>query len=90
MSVIAVAWSSAEYISGSLQLSTADRIGTNSTNSVDGIITATATVTNNANVAGELVLESTLRVTAVEASVVTCISSADGRTESIRFFISGT
>ena len=89
MSVLNLAWSSTEYISGSLQLSTADRLGAVSTSSINGNITATATVTNTANVAGELVLESMLRITAVVASTVTCKSSADG-TASIEFFMSGT
>ena len=90
LSVLVLGWSSDEYIE-SLQLSTADMIGhVETSTSMDGIVTATATVTNNTNVNGELILESTLRITAVEASVVTCISSADGGTESIRFSISGT
>ena len=90
MPAITLAWSSAEYISTSLQFSTADRLGEVSTSSMDGVITATATVTNNTNVTGELVLESTLRVTAVEASMVTCMSGAGGGTANITFSISGT
>ena len=85
MSGLTLAWSSAKYISRSLQLSTTDRLGAVSTSSMDGNITATATVTNKTNIAGELVLESTLRITAVEASTVTCMSSADGGTASITF-----
>ena len=87
---LTLAWSSAEYISGPLQLSITDRLGAVSTSSMNGVITATATVTNSTNVAGELVLESTLRITAVVASTVTCMSSAGGGTASIEFFISGT
>ena len=84
-------WRSDEYISGSLQLSIIDRLGTVSTSSMNGTITATATVTNAANVAGELILESTLLITAVEASTVTCMRGADGGgTASIEFIISGT
>ena len=76
----------------SLQLSTAHGLEDNETSSMNGnnIITATATVTSIANVIGELVLESTLRNTAVEASTMTCMSSADGGTASIEFIISGT
>ena len=55
---------------------------------INGIVTATATLTNVANDNGVLVLESTLRITAVEASVVTC-EGASGDTESIEFSISG-
>ena len=58
--------------------------------SMDGSIAATATVTNIANIAGELVLESTLRITAIVASTVTCTSSADGGTaNNITFSMSG-
>ena len=89
MSAITLAWSSDEYISRSLQLSITDKLGTVSTSYMNGIITATATVTNNANVAGELVLESTLRITAVMNSTMTCTSGVDGHTASIRFSISG-
>ena len=93
MSVLTLAWRSDEYITGqgrSLQLSTANMLGDVETSSMNGVITATATVTNSTNVAGELVLESTLRITAVEASTVTCTSGADGGTASIEFIISGT
>ena len=93
MSVLNVGWSSTEYIGqgGSLQLSTTDRLGAVSTSTdMNGTITATATVTNIANIAGELILESTLRITAVVASTVTCMSSADGGTASIAFSMSGT
>ena len=92
MQVIAVAWSSAEYIGqgSSLQLSTANMIGAVETSTdMDGNITATATVTNNTNVNGELVLESTLNITAVMTSVVTC-SGINGFTASIGFTVSGT
>jgi hypothetical protein len=57
---------------------------------MDGSVTATATLTNNADVNGVLTLESTLRITAVVASTVTCTSSVDGGTQSIEFSISGT
>ena len=91
MSVIAVGWSSDEYIQGgSLQLSTANMIGDVETSTgMDGSITATATVTNNTNVNGELVFETTLRITAVVASVVTC-RDLNGGLASIGFTISGT
>ena len=85
LQVIAVAWSSAEYIGqGSLlQLSTANMIGAVETSTdMDGNITATAMVTNNANVNGELILESTLNITAVMTSVVTC-SGINGFTATI-------
>ena len=92
LSVIAVAWSSTEYIGqgGSLQFSTINMIGDVETSTgMDGVITANATLTNNINVNGEFVLESTLRITAVEASTVTCIDS-NGGPASIEFTISGT
>jgi hypothetical protein len=54
---------------------------------MDGNITATATVTNNTNVTGVRVLESTLRITADVASVVTCTSGVDGNSESIELSI---
>ena len=91
LSVIAVAWSSAEYIGqgGSFQLSTANMIGHVETSTdMNGSIIATATVINNTNVNGELILESTLRITAIEASVVKC-SGTSGSPASIRFSISG-
>ena len=96
MSVLVLAWSSPEYIIGqgrSLQLSTANMLGDVETLStdMDGSITATATVTNITNVTGELVLESTLRITATVNSTVTCTSgAAGGGTASIKFYISGT
>ena len=88
---LVLAWSSDEYIGQdrSLQLSTADMIGAIEASTMDGSITATATVTNNTNINGELILESTLRITAVEASTVTCSGTSIGTT-SIRFSISGT
>ena len=90
--VLVLAWSSTEYIGqgGSLQLSTVNMLGDVEASTMDGSITANATVTNNTNVAGELTLESTLRITAVEASTVTCMSGAGGGTESIVFTVSGT
>ena len=89
---LTLAWSSDEYISTSLQLSTTDGLGAEATSTdMDGSITATARVTNNVNVNEELILESTLRITAVVASTVTCKSgAAGGGTASIRFSISGT
>ena len=92
LSVIAVAWSSTEYIGqgGSLQLSTANMLGHVETSTgMDGSITATATVTNKTNVNGELILETTLRITAVEASTVTCRDPNRGPA-SIEFTVSGT
>ena len=93
LSVIAVAWSSPVYITGqggSLQLSTANMIGHIETSTdMDRNITATVTVTNNINVNGELVLETTLRIAAIEASTVTCTDPNIGP-ESIEFTISGT
>ena len=92
LAVLNVGWSSTEYIGqgGSLQLSTANMIGHIETiTDMDGNITATATLTNNTDVAGELMLESTLRITATVASTVTC-SGTSGGTESIEFSISGT
>ena len=91
LAVLNVGWSSTEYIGqgGSLQLSTANVIGRVETSTdMDGNITATATLTNN-TVNGELILESTLRITATVASTVTC-SDTSGGTESIEFSISGT
>ena len=72
-------------------MSITDKLGTVSTSTdMDGNITATVIVTNNANIAGELVLESTLRITAIVASTVTCTSSADGGTaNNITFSMSG-
>ena len=92
LSVIAVAWSSPEYIGqfGSLQLSTVNMLGDNQTStSMDGSITAIATVTNNTNINGELTLETTLRITAVVASTVTCRHLSGGQA-SIGFTVSGT
>jgi hypothetical protein len=90
LSILSLAWNSTEYIGQgeSLQLSTADMLGAVERSPKDGNVTAT--LTNNADVNGELVLESTLRITAVVASVVTCLSGVDGGTESIEFSISGT
>ena len=91
MPSLTLVWRSAKYISRSLQLSITDKLGRVSTSTdMDGNITATVIVTNIANVTGELVLGSTLRITAVVASTVTCTSGADGRTASIGFSISGT
>ena len=93
MSVFVLGWSSDEYIGqgGSLQLSTIEMIGEVKTStSMDGNITATATLTNNTNVNGDHVLESTLRITATVASTVTCSNSGTGGTGSIEFSISGT
>ena len=90
--VIGVAWSSAEYISGqggSLQLSTANMIGDVETSTQDGSVTATSTVINNTNVNGELILVTTLRITAVEASTVTC-TDPNRAQASIEFTVSGT
>ena len=91
-SVLAVAWNSIEYIGqgGSLQLSTVNMIGDNETRTdVNGNVTATATVTNIANVAGEHILETTLHITAVEASTVTCRDPNRGPA-SIEFTVLGT
>ena len=88
--VLVLAWSSTEYVSRSLQLSTANMLGDVETStSMDGSITATAILTNITNVNGEQVLESMLRITAAVASIVTC-SGTNGVTRSIRFSISGT
>ena len=89
--VLVLAWSSTEYIGqgGSLQFSTADMLGAVETSVMDGNVTATATLTNYTNVSGELVLESTLCITAVVASTVTC-SGSNGVPASIGFTISGT
>ena len=91
MSVLVLGWSSAEYIigqSGSLQLSTVNMIGDFETSTgMDESVTATATVTNKTSVNGELVLESTLNITAVVASTVTC-SDPNGPA-SIEFTVSG-
>ena len=92
MSVLVLGWSSDEYIGqgGSLQLSTANMLGhVETSTSMDGSITAIATVTNKTNITGELMLESTLHITAVEASTVTCIDTS-GDPASIKFTVSGT
>jgi hypothetical protein len=89
-SVLLLAWSSTEYIGQGelLQLSTENVVGSREVvTSTDGSVTATATLTNNVNVNGVLILESVLHITAVVASVVTC--SGTGGTESIEFSISG-
>jgi hypothetical protein len=90
-STFVLAWSSTEYIGlgGSLQFSTTDGLGEVEMSMIDGSIKATATVTNNTNVNGQLILESMLRITAVEPSVVTC-SGTSGAPADIRFSISGT
>jgi hypothetical protein len=93
LQVLTLGWSSDEYIGQGVSLpwSTADMLGATETSiSMDGNITATATLTKNANVDGVRVLESTLHITAVEASVVTCTSGVDGSSESIELSISGT
>ena len=93
MSVIAVAWSSTEYIGqgGSLQLSTVNMLGEVQTSiDIDGNITASATLMNNTIDNGDRVLQSTLRITATVASTVTCSNSGTGGTESIEFSTSGT
>ena len=89
--VLALEWRSAEYIGqdGSLQLSTADSLGAVEESVMDGIITATATLISSTNIGGMLILASTLRIVANEASVVTC-SGTNEVTESIEFSISGT
>ena len=89
--VLVLEWRSAEYIGqdGSLQLSTTDSLGEVEESMMDGIVTATATLINSTNIGGVLILESTLRIVANEASVVTC-RGTNGVTESIEFSISGT
>ena len=93
LSVLVLGWISDEYITGqgeSLQLSTANVIGhVERSTDMDGSVTATATVTNNIDVNGELILESTLRITADEASTVTCRDPNQGQA-SIDFTFSGT
>ena len=92
MSVLVLGWSSDEYVGqgSSLQLSTANVIGhVERSTGMDGSVTAIATVTNKTNVTGELVLESTLHITAVEASTVTCTDPNQGPA-SIEFTVSGT
>ena len=91
--VLSLALSSTEYIGegGSLQFSTANMLGDVETSTgMDGSITATATLTKNTDVNGERILESTLRITAVVASMVTCMRGTDGGSESIELSISGT
>ena len=94
LKVLNLAWNSAEYIgqSGSLQLSTADGLNHFETSTIDRRVTATVTaiVKDNADVTRVLALESTLHITTAVASTVTCISGADGGTESIKFSVSGT
>ena len=71
-------------------MSTVNMLGDIQTStSMDGNITATATVTNNTNINGELTLETTLRITAVVASTVTCRHLSGGQA-SIGFTVSGT
>ena len=89
LSALVLGWTSSEYISGSLQFSTANTRGDNRTSTIEGSVTATATLTNNADVAGVLTLESELRIVAGEASIVTC-SGSNGGTKSIEFSVSGT
>jgi hypothetical protein len=88
---VALAWSSPGYIGDGnpLQFSAGSMVGVDVTRMIDGKITATARLTRNTNDNGVRVLESTLRITADVASVVTCMS-ANGGTESIEFSVSGT
>ena len=55
---------------------------------INGSTTAIATLMNNTLDNGVRILVSTLRITAIVASVVTC-SGTNGITASVRFFISG-
>ena len=92
LSFLILGWSSIEYIGQGvlLQLSTANVIGAvEARTDMDGNITATATVINNTNVNGELILVTTLRITAVEASTVTCRDPNRGPA-SIEFTVLGT
>lgn len=50
----------------------------------------TATLTKNTDADGVPLLESTLRIVAVQASVVTCDSVTNGSKASIEFDVSGT
>jgi hypothetical protein len=88
---LALAWSSPGYIEDAspLQFSTASTLGRDVTSMINGRITATARLTRNTNVTGVRILESTLRITAVVASLVTCRGTT-GDTESIEFSVSGT
>jgi hypothetical protein len=83
-------WRSPSYIEDGnpLQFSTASVVGRDTTSMINGMITATARLTRNTDDNGMPVLGSTLRITAAEASMVTC-SGTSGGTESVEFFISG-
>ena len=87
---LALAWISPGYIADDnpLQFSIASTLGVDVLSMINGRITATARLTTNSMDNGEQVLQSTLRITATEASMVTC-SGTNGDIEST-FFISGT
>ena len=91
MSGLGLEWRSLGYIENGnpLQFSTANMIGANAPSIINGRVTATATLTNNTLDNGVRVLESMLRITAVEASTVTCRGTS-GDTLSIEFSILGT
>ena len=88
---LGLGWSSPGYINDDnpLQFSTASILGVDVPSMINGSITAIATLTDNTLDNGVRVLVSTLRITAIEASVVTC-SGTSGDSANIDFSISGT
>ena len=87
---LSLSWSSAEYIgmSGFFLQFTADMSpGKNMISAINRDVVAT--LTKNTNVSGVPILESTLRIVVVRASVINCSSGISGHTESIKFSISG-
>ena len=88
---VALAWSSPGYIDNDipLQFSPASMLGVDVPSRINEMITATARLTNSILDNGVRVLESTLRITATVASMVTC-SGTNGVSASIGFSISGT
>ncbi len=90
LSVFVLAWSSNEYIgSGDLLQFTTDRsTGANDTSAIDGNVIATLTINTFDNETGVRTVESTLRIIAVQPSMVTC-AVTDRQPVSQSFSVSG-
>lgn len=88
LQILVLAWSSDEYIGSGdlLQFTTENMLGTNDTSTIDGNVTAT--LTRNTIDNGVRILESTLRLVAVQATMVTCDVTNIGQA-SIPLLISG-
>ena len=89
LTTLVLVWSSDEYIGNPLRFSIEDMLGTTRMSMINGNVTATATLTSISNVGGIPILVSQLRITAKQASMVTCLSQTSGNTASTMFRISG-